>query len=65
LFESNIINIHKNDEIPMNEAPEEVWKDCNCMNCRLARIEDNIRELKTMLDRLPMEFGEEPEKPQT
>jgi hypothetical protein len=48
----------------MNENPDETWKDCNCMNCRLARIEDNIKELKNMMDKLPMDFSETPSKPQ-
>ncbi|UCE73396.1 MAG: hypothetical protein JSV56_10235 [Methanomassiliicoccales archaeon] len=46
----------------MTEKPDNVWKDCNCMNCRLARIEDNIRELKQMIDSLPMDFDEEPKE---
>lgn len=48
----------------MNENPEEVWKDCNCMNCRLARIEDNIKELRDMLNNLPTGFEESPKQPQ-
>jgi hypothetical protein len=27
-----------------------LWKDCNCMNCRLARIEDNINKIMTKID---------------
>jgi hypothetical protein len=48
----------------MNDAPEDLWKDCNCMNCRLARIENNIRELREMLNNLPMDFGEPAKQPQ-
>jgi hypothetical protein len=48
----------------MTENTEEFWKDCNCMNCRLARIEDNIKELRAMLNNIPMDFGETSKQPQ-
>jgi hypothetical protein len=37
----------------MSQYDQGIWKDCNCMNCRLARIEDNIKKIKDMMDNLP------------
>jgi hypothetical protein len=45
----------------MTEDQESVWKNCNCMNCRLARIEDNINKLVHLIDDLPTEFGDKTE----
>lgn len=44
----------------MTEEQNSVWKDCNCMNCRLARIEDNINKIVHIIDKLPTELGESP-----
>ncbi len=48
----------------MTENTDEFWKDCNCMNCRLARIEDNIKELRDMLNSIPMDFEDAAKPPQ-
>ena len=42
----------------MTEEQNDVWKDCNCMNCRLARIENNINKIIHIIDKLPTELGE-------
>jgi hypothetical protein len=42
----------------MSEKSEDPWKDCNCMNCRLARIEDNLKTIKHLMDNLPHDFEE-------
>jgi hypothetical protein len=37
----------------MTEDTESMWKDCNCMNCRLARIEDQIEKIMDFIDTRP------------
>jgi hypothetical protein len=46
----------------MTEDRESIWENCNCMNCRLARIEDNINKIVHIIDNLPVEFGESPDE---
>ena len=45
----------------MTENPDDILENCNCMNCRLARIEDNINKLVHLIDNLPIEFGDRTE----
>ncbi len=37
----------------MTEDQNSMWKDCNCMNCRLARIESNIQKIMHFIDNPP------------
>jgi hypothetical protein len=37
----------------MTEESEDMWKDCNCMNCRLARIENRIEKIMVFIDTQP------------
>ncbi|MEE9151943.1 MAG: hypothetical protein V3U20_08950 [Thermoplasmata archaeon] len=48
----------------MTGNSDDIWKDCNCTNCRLARIEDNIMELKVMIDSFAINSGEGPKEGQ-
>ncbi|UCE35994.1 MAG: hypothetical protein JSW00_10555 [Thermoplasmata archaeon] len=34
----------------MTKEDDSMWKDCNCMNCRLARIEDNVNRIITYIN---------------
>jgi hypothetical protein len=46
----------------MTEDGTSIWKDCNCMNCRLARIENNLKEIKGIIDGLPTELEISPKE---
>jgi hypothetical protein len=46
----------------MTDNGENVWKDCNCMNCRLARIETSLKKISHMMNEGTRDFKNIPEK---
>ena len=44
------------------ENIDNLWKDCNCINCRLARIEDNINKMIQIMDNFPPEYMKSPDE---
>jgi len=45
----------------MTDNDESLWKDCNCMNCRLARIESSLKKISHMMNENTRGFENTPE----